>query len=117
MGFEEAAAIVRSGGMPQCPKCGKVLKPAITFFGEALPMDALRDAVTESQEADLMLVLGTSLTVHPAAGLPNYTLRSGGELVIINNQPTPLDPYAAMRLTELAPIFEALQNEVMSHGS
>jgi len=111
MGFEEAAAIVRAGGMPQCPKCGKVLKPAITFFGEALPADALRDAVTEAQEADLMLVLGTSLTVHPAAGLPNYTLRSGGEIVIINNQPTPLDRYAVMRFTELAPIFEGLREE------
>ena len=110
VGFEEAAAIVRSGGMPQCPHCGKVLKPAITFFGEALPVDALRDAVTESQEADLMLVLGTSLTVHPAAGLPNYTLRSGGEIIIINNQPTPLDHYAVMRLTELGPIFEALRD-------
>jgi NAD-dependent deacetylase len=57
-----------------------------------------------------MLVLGTSLTVHPAAGLPNYTLRSGGEIIIINNQPTPLDHYAVMRLTELGPIFEALRD-------
>ena len=116
VGFEEAAAIVRAGGMPQCPHCGKVLKPAITFFGEALPAEALRDAVTESQEADLMLVLGTSLTVHPAASLPNYTLRSGGELIIINNQPTPLDRYAVMRFTELAPIFEGLQEEI-AHGT
>jgi len=70
MDFEEAAAIVRAGGMPQCPKCGRVLKPAITFFGESLPADALRDAVTEAQEADLMLVLGTSLTVYPAPLCP-----------------------------------------------
>jgi len=119
MGFKEAAAIVLAGGMPQCPKCGKVLKPAITFFGEALPMDALRDATLESQEADLMLVLGTSLTVFPAAGLPNYTLRSGGELIIINNMPTPLDRYAAMRFDDLAPVFEGLQELIRSdaHGS
>ena len=116
MGFEEAAAIVRSGGMPQCPHCGRVLKPTITFFGEALPADALREAAFEAQEADLMLILGTSLTVHPAAGLPNYTLRSGGELIIINNQPTPLDRYAVMRLPELGPVFEGLREEI-AHGS
>jgi NAD-dependent deacetylase len=109
MGFEEAAAIVHSGEMPKCPKCGRVLKPAITFFGEGLPADALREAVSESQKADLMLVLGTSLTVYPAASMPDYTLRSGGELVIVNNMPTHLDRYAAMRFEELAPVFEGLQ--------
>jgi len=109
MDFEEAAQIVRSGAMPQCPKCGRVLKPAITFFGESLPVDALREAAQESQNADLMLVLGTSLTVYPAASLPDYTLRSGGELVIVNNMPTHLDRQAAMRFDELAPVFEGLQ--------
>jgi NAD-dependent deacetylase len=108
MDFEEAAEIVRAGGMPKCPKCGRVLKPAITFFGESLPVDALREAVSESQEADLMLVLGTSLTVHPAASLPNYTLRSGGKIVIVNNMPTPLDRHAVMRFDELGPVFENL---------
>jgi NAD-dependent deacetylase len=109
MDYEEATAIVRSGGMPKCPKCGKVLKPAITFFGESLPADALREAVSESQKADLMLVLGTSLTVYPAASMPEYTLRSGGEIVIVNNMPTHLDRYAAIHFEELAPVFEGLQ--------
>jgi NAD-dependent deacetylase len=109
MDYEEAAAIVRSGGMPKCPKCGRVLKPAITFFGEGLPAAALREAVSESQKADLMLVLGTSLTVYPAASMPDYTLRGGGEIVIVNNMPTHLDRHAAMRFEELAPVFEGLQ--------
>jgi len=109
MSFEEAAAIVRAGGMPQCPRCGRVLKPAITFFGESLPADALREAVTEAQKADLMLVLGTSLTVYPAASIPDYTLRSGGEVIIVNNMPTPLDRQAVMRFDELGPVFEGLQ--------
>jgi NAD-dependent deacetylase len=108
MGFDEAAAIVHAGEMPKCPKCGRVLKPAITFFGESLPADALREAVSESQKADLMLVLGTSLTVYPAASMPDYTLRSGGEIVIINNMPTHLDRHAAMCFEELAPVFEEL---------
>jgi len=106
--FEEAAAAVKKGEMPKCPKCGQVLKPAITFFGESLPMDALREAVSESQKADLMLVLGTSLTVYPAASMPEYTLRSGGKIVIINNMPTPMDGRASMHFDDLGSVFEEL---------
>jgi NAD-dependent deacetylase len=109
MDFEEAAKIVRSGAMPQCPKCGRVLKPAITFFGEGLPADALREAAQEAQQADLMLVLGTSLTVYPAASLPDYTLRAGGDVVIVNNMSTHLDRQALMRFEELGPVFEGLR--------
>ena len=108
--FEEAAAAVRKGGMPKCPKCGSALKPAITFFGESLPSDALREAVSESQKADLMLVLGTSLTVYPAASMPEHTLRCGGKIVIVNNMPTPLDGMAALKLEDLEQTFEALKS-------
>jgi len=108
--YEEVAAIVHKGEMPKCPKCGKVLKPAITFFGESLPADALKQAVTESQKADLMLVLGTSLTVFPAAGMPQYTLRGGGKIVIVNNMPTPLDGRALLHFDDLGSVFEELQN-------
>jgi len=110
--FEEAAAAVRKGEMPLCPKCGRVLKPAITFFGENLPADALREAVSESQKADLMLVLGTSLTVHPAASMPQYTLRGGGEIVIVNNMPTPLDSAALLHFDDLGTVFEELKKRL-----
>jgi NAD-dependent deacetylase len=110
MDFDEAAPIVRAGKIPQCPRCGRALKPAITFFGENLPEKALREAVSEFQQSDLMLVLGTSLTVQPAASLPSYTLRSGGEIIIVNNMPTPLDRQALMRFEELAPVFEKLRD-------
>jgi NAD-dependent deacetylase len=108
MSFDEAAAIVRSGGLPKCPKCGKVLKPAITFFGESLPIDALREATEEAQKSDLMLVLGTSLTVYPAASMPQYTLSRGGKIVIVNNMPTPLDGQAILRYGDLGEVFNAL---------
>ncbi|MDR0442467.1 MAG: NAD-dependent deacetylase [Treponema sp.] len=108
MGFDEVAALVRKGEMPACPKCGRVLKPAITFFGESLPAEALREAVDESQKADVMLVLGTSLTVHPAASMPDYTLRNGGKIVIVNNMPTPLDRRAALHFDDLGMVFEEL---------
>ncbi|MDR2371033.1 MAG: NAD-dependent deacetylase [Treponema sp.] len=109
MDFEEAAALVRAGKLPVCPRCGGVLKPAITFFGESLPAGALRDAGTEAQKADLMLVLGTSLQVYPAAGLPDYTLRNGGEVIIVNNMPTHLDSRAAARFGELGDVFGELE--------
>jgi NAD-dependent deacetylase len=108
MKFEEAAAIVRSGGLPRCSACGAALKPAITFFGESLPMDALREATAEAQDADLMLVLGTSLTVNPAASLPLHTLRNGGRIVIVNDIPTPLDSRAFMRFEDLRDVFEGI---------
>jgi len=110
VGYEEAAAAVRKGEMPKCPKCEKVLKPAITFFGESLPIEALKQATIESQKADVMLVLGTSLMVRPAASMPEYTLRKNGKIIIINNQPTPLDSRAFMRFEELEPVFEGIKS-------
>jgi NAD-dependent deacetylase len=109
MSFDEAAALVKAGKLPTCPHCGGVLKPAITFFGESLPAEALRDAAAEAQKADLMLVLGTSLTVYPAASLPDHTLRNGGEVVIVNNMPTPLDGRAVQHFDDLGGVFEGLQ--------
>ncbi|MDR2803691.1 MAG: NAD-dependent deacetylase [Treponema sp.] len=109
MSFKDAAAIVKKGELPRCPKCGGVMKPAITFFGERLPINALREAESEASSADLMLVLGTSLTVYPAAGIPESTLRHGGKLIIVNNMPTPLDGRADMRFDELEPVFAGIK--------
>ena len=110
MPFEEAAALVRKGELPKCSKCGRVLKPAITFFGEMLPSDALSDAVEESQKSDLMLVLGTSLTVYPAASMPQYCLRQGGKIVIVNNMSTPLDSMASLHFDDLQEVFGGLKD-------
>jgi NAD-dependent deacetylase len=108
LGFEEAAALVKAGKLPRCGRCNAVLKPAITFFGESLPVRALRDAEKAAEKADLMLILGTSLTVYPAAGLPELTLRSGGKLVMVNNMATSVDRYAALRFDDLGAVFEGL---------
>lgn len=116
MSFEEAAAIVRGGGFPSCPQCGRILKPAITFFGESLPMDALRDAYAEAETCDLMLVLGTSLTVQPAAGIPEAALRRGADIVIVNNMPTSLDRRAALHFDELEPVFKSLARMLAAGG-
>jgi NAD-dependent deacetylase len=108
MSFGEAAALVRAGQLPRCGKCGGVLKPAITFFGENLPARALKEAEKAAGAADLMLVLGTSLTVFPAAALPELTIRSGGKIVLVNNMETPLDRYAVLKFENLEPVFQAL---------
>jgi NAD-dependent deacetylase len=113
--FEEVAAIVKAGDLPRCPKCGRVIKPAITFFGENLPVDALYDAEDEATAADLLLVLGTSLTVHPAAGIPQITVRNGGEIVIVNNMETPMDRYSRLRFDDLGEVFTGL-HELLASG-
>ncbi|MFP3040935.1 NAD-dependent deacetylase [Treponema primitia] len=110
--YAEVAALVKAGQLPRCPKCDRVLKPSITFYGESLPMEARREAEGEAQEADLMLILGSSLTVLPAAAIPRTTLQRGGKLVIVNDMRTPLDDDAVLRLWDLEEVFEGL-NELL----
>jgi NAD-dependent deacetylase len=114
MPFEEAAALVKAGEFPKCPKCGRILKPAITFFGESLPIEALREATEQAQKSDLMLVLGTSLQVYPAASLPQYCLSTGGEIVIVNDMDTPMDSKAALKFNSLEDVFNGLQQGLLS---
>ncbi len=106
--FEEVAKTAKTGEVPLCPKCARQLKPAITFFGEALPQEVMNQAVNEASNADYMLILGTSLQVYPAASLPAYTLRNGGEIAIVNDQPTQFDSYADFIFDDLEEIFEEL---------
>ena len=106
--YAEICALLRHEPVARCGACGGAYKPGITFFGEALPEAALAAAVAQARRADLMLVLGTSLTVHPAAALPEQTLRTGGQLVIVNAQPTPLDYLARLRLPDLAAFAETV---------
>jgi len=77
------------------PTCMGVMKPDIVFYGEMLPQDALMSSYKAMTQADLVLVLGTSLAVYPAAGLPSERSRDS-ELVIINRTATPLDGEATL---------------------
>lgn len=106
--FESIAVKVRSGEIPHCDKCGGLVKPRVVFFGEGLPEDTFDEAVREASRADLMLVLGTSLTVYPAAGIPEITLQRGGELAIVNRDPTHLDRHAVLTERDLKKTFEEL---------
>ena len=87
--YAEAAAAVSTGQLPRRPKRGRVLKPTITFYGEGLPLGARREAEGEAQDADLMLILGSNLTLFPAAAIPRTTLQRGSKLAIVNDMSPP----------------------------
>jgi NAD-dependent deacetylase len=75
---------------PRCPDCGALARPDVVWFGESLPGVALEAAWSAAQRCQVMLVVGTSALVHPAASLPLLALQSGAYVVEINPQPTPL---------------------------
>jgi len=110
--FSEACYIVNSGKIPYCGFCGGILKPDIIFLGELLPAEALSGAAEEAMKADLLLVLGSSLSVQPAASIPAYTLKSGGKIVIINNMETSLDSSAALRYHDLGEVFNYISEKL-----
>ena len=80
--------------VPPCPACGGRLKSATISFGQALPTDVLEESIALAQASDLFLAIGSSLVVHPAAGLPELARRGGAKLVIVNRDPTDLDATA-----------------------
>ena len=80
---------------PRCRKCGgTMLKPTVVFFGQAMPPAAVEEAYELAGRADLMLVVGSSLVVYPAADVPLAAVRAGAPLVVINAEPTPFDRLA-----------------------
>jgi NAD-dependent deacetylase len=86
--------------VPDCPDCGGRLKHATISFGQMLPADVLLEANRWTRECDLFLAIGSSLVVTPAADLPRNARHRGAKLVIINRDPTPLNPVADAALTD-----------------
>jgi NAD-dependent deacetylase len=82
---------VHEGAPPRCATCGNLRRPGVVWFGEALPLDALTAAEDAADACDLMLVVGTSGVVYPAAGLAR---QARGKVVIVNPEPTDLDEAA-----------------------
>ena len=82
------------GCAPDCPRCGGYIKTATISFGQAMPDAAVRRAQDLAQSCELLLSIGSSLVVWPAAGLPLLAKRSGAMLVIINREPTDFDEIA-----------------------
>jgi NAD-dependent deacetylase len=87
-------AFERDGSAPRCVRCDGFVKTATVSFGQPMPPEPMRRAQEATLAADLFIVAGSSLVVYPAAGFPELAKRNGAALVIINREPTHLDPLA-----------------------
>lgn len=99
-------------GVPRCD-AGHALKPDVVLFGEMLPQAALQRASLLAASADVLLCIGSSLEVHPIAGLASLTRRAGGALAIVTQGPTPYDDAADVKLSgdvvvELRALLDAI---------
>lgn len=98
--------------VPSCDYCGGVIKPDITFYGEGLPKEAIDGASREAEKCDCFIVLGSSLVVYPASSMPEIALEHGAKLIIVNQQPTHLDPYATAKYDDLEKVFRFLDKHL-----
>ena len=95
---EAQARLVAGEEEPTCRDCGGFIKAATISFGQALRPEVLEEAFALARQADLLLVLGSSLVVYPAAAIPETVAAHGAPLIIVNREPTPLDGLAAVAL-------------------
>ena len=91
-------ALFDSDGIATCAGCAGKVKPDVVLFGELLPREAIEEAERLCAGAELLLCVGSSLEVHPVAGLPGLTVAEGGRLAIVTRSSTPYDSDAAVRL-------------------
>ncbi len=95
------------GDAPDCAHCGGLVKTATISFGQAMPEGEMARADAAVRACDLMLVLGSSLTVYPAAGFPVQAKRQGAGLAILNREETPLDRHADLVINaEIGPTLQ-----------
>lgn len=85
-------------GPPACPHCGAHVRPNVVWFGEMLPTDMINTAQVATVACDVMLVIGTSGLVQPAASLPLIAKRSGATVIEVNPDETPITAYADVKL-------------------
>jgi NAD-dependent deacetylase len=97
------------GVVPTCRACGAIVKTATISFGQPMPTEAMARAEAAALACDLFLVLGSSLVVFPAAGLPLLAKGNGAALAIVNREPTDQDGFADLVLhDEIGPVMEAV---------
>jgi NAD-dependent deacetylase len=114
LAYARARMEAAADGVPRCD-CGEPLKPDVVLFGELLDETAMARASALAARADLMLCVGSSLEVYPAAGLPELTLEAGGRIAVITKSATPFDRFAEVRLggdveEEMRAVMAALAN-------
>ena len=105
--FHSAEYVRDAEGVPVCA-CGGIVKPDVVLYEEGLDQETVEGSAAAIQEADMLIVAGTSLTVYPAAGLINYY--GGNRLVLINRDTTPYDSFADLVIHDsLGKVFSQLQ--------
>jgi NAD-dependent protein deacetylase/lipoamidase len=97
-GLDEVDGLFDEEGVARCTTCRGAVKPDVVLFGELLPESAMTRATQLAERAELMICIGSSLAVFPAAGLPRLTLEHGGKLAIVTKGPTPYDDAAELKL-------------------
>ncbi len=107
VGDEVHRGVARGDIPPKCEKCGGILKSEAILFGEPLPKGPMEHAIKACREADLLLVIGTSLSVYPVAFLPQLAKDSGARVILVNLEGTNRDGVADIvlrgRATHLLP--------------
>jgi NAD-dependent deacetylase len=115
---DQAALLDQKSLPPRCGECGGVIKPKVVLFGDSLPMDDFSLAFHHAARAELCIVMGSSLTVTPAAHIPEAAAAHGARLIIINRTPTPLDDHADVvirgGLEETADAIDAVRRRAYS---
>jgi len=97
------------GDAPDCTQCGGIVKTATISFGQPMPETEMARAQKAAKACDLMLVLGSSLVVYPAAGFPLLAKRNGAKLAILNRDATPQDQFADLVVNaEIGPTLRAV---------
>jgi NAD-dependent deacetylase len=103
------APFMERGELPACAACGGIVKTATISFGQAMPEEPVARAEAAALSCDLFLVLGSSLVVYPAAGLPLMAKRNGAVLAIVNREPTDQDGFADLVLhDEIGAVLEVV---------
>lgn len=99
--------VMSQNGVPYCKRCGGIIKPDVVLFEEGIDTMAIHDSIRATERADLLLIIGSSLVVYPAAGIPNYF--NGQNIAIINRDPTSLDPFAKVVIhDDIKEVFKKL---------
>ena len=88
----------RADSPPACPSCGDLVRPDVVWFGEGLPWQAVEGAAEAAHSCELMLVVGTSGLVYPAAQLPFIAKRAGATVIDVNPEPGPISSIADLFL-------------------
>ena len=103
--------IANSEGVPTCSRCGGVVRPDVTLYGEALDGMSFREAAYEIESADVLIVGGTSLTVNPAASMVEYF--TGDHFIIVNKDATPYDDWAEYVIRRpITEFFEEVERHI-----